>query len=99
MRSTALRVDAVGDDHSHRVADMAYLALRQQGMWRFFHRLTDPSGDAPGAWHAVGRVGSDILAGEDRYDARARQRLGLVDREDFRVGMGRAQEHGIKLMR
>jgi len=68
-------------------------------MGRFHHRLSVLSRDAPGARHAVELVGGDVLGGEDRRDARACQRLGLVDRHDFGMGMGRAQEHGMKLPR
>src|SRR5271167_1055310 len=68
-------------------------------MRRFLHRLAVLSRDAPGARHAVEFVGGDVLGGEDRRDAGARQRLGLFDRDDFRMGMGRAQEHGMKLLR
>src|SRR5208282_6125907 len=79
--------------------DVTHLAPRQQRMWRFLHRLAIPSRDAPGARHAVEFVGGDILGGEDCRDAGARQRLGLFDRHDFRMGMGRTQEHGVKLLR
>lgn len=42
---------------------------------------------------------SAVLGGEDRRDTGARQRRGLFDGDDFRMGMGRAQEHGAKLLR
>jgi hypothetical protein len=47
------------------------------------------------AFRAAWLVGGDVLGGVDRRDAGACQRLGLFDRHDFRMGMGRAQEHGV----
>jgi len=68
-------LDALGDDHCHRVADMAHLALRQQRARRLLHRLVGLSRDAPGARHPVELVGGDVVRGEDRRDTGARQRL------------------------
>ena len=79
LGSVARGLDAVCDDHCHRVADVAYLAPRQQRMLRFLHRRAVLSSDAPGAWHAVQLVGGDVIGGEDRRNAGARQRLGLFD--------------------
>jgi len=63
------------------------------------HWLAVPSNDAPGARHAVELVGGDVLGGEDRRDAGGRQRLGLSDCHDLRMGMGRAHKYGMKLVR
>ena len=52
-----------------------------------------------GARHAVELVRRDVLGGKDRLDAGACQRLGLVDRHDFGMGVGRAQEHSVELLR
>ena len=86
-------IDALGDDHRHWVADVAHLALRQQRVRWLAHWFAVPSNDPPGARHAVELVGGDVLGGEDRRDAGSRQRLGLSDCHDLRMGMGRAQEH------
>jgi hypothetical protein len=99
LSGIARGLDAVGDDHRHRITDVADLAPRQQRMRRLLHRLAVFSRDPPGAGHAIELVGGDVLGGEDRRDAGARQRLGLVDRDDFRMGMGRAQEDSMQLLR
>src|SRR6516164_11546778 len=64
----------------------------------FLHRPAVLSRDAPGARHAVEIVRRDVLGGKDRLDG-TRQRLSLVDRRDFGMGVGRAQEHGVQLLR
>ena len=92
-------LDAVGNDHRDRVADMAHVALRQQRMRRLLHRLAVFAHNSPGAWDPVQLVGDDVLGGEDRHDAGLGRRLGLVDCHDLGVGMGRAQKDGIKLAR
>jgi hypothetical protein len=51
-----------------------------------------------GARHAVELVRRDVLGGKDRLDAGTRRRLSLVDRRDFGMGVGRAQEHGVELL-
>ncbi len=68
-------------------------------MRRLLHRLAVFARDAPGAWDPIQLVGDDVLGGKDRRDAGLGHRLGLVNRHDRRVGMGRAQEDGIKLPR
>ena len=89
--------DAVGDDHRDRVADMQHLAARQQTVLRrLLHRVAVFPGDSSGAQDAVELVGGDVFAHEDRGDAGALHRLGRVDRDDLRMGMGRAQEHGMQ---
>src|SRR5215475_13775628 len=42
---------------------------------------------------------SNVLGGKDRLDAGTRERLSLVDRRDFGMGVRRAQEHGVELPR
>ena len=99
LGSVASGFDAISDDHRHRIADVAHLALRQQRVRRLLHRRAVLPRDAPGAWHAIKLVLRDVLAGEDRSNAGARQRLDLFDRDDFCMSVGRAQEYGMKLVR
>ena len=97
-RVLGLRV-SVGDDDGDMIADIAHLALGEDGMGARLHRRTVLGMDHPAADQAADLVGGDILAGEDRHDAGRLARRRDVDPVEGGVGVRRAQEIGMRLAR
>ena len=85
-------IERLGDDHRHRLADMAGAAVRQRQERRSGHcpAVAAPEHDL-GRDRAVAR-GGVIGAGQHRQHARHDGGRGGVDRADVRMRMGRAQE-------
>ena len=97
-RVARLRV-SLGDDDGDVVADIAHLALGERGMGARFHWRAVLRIDHDAADEAADLVGRDVVAGEDRNDARRFQRRGRVDLVDCRMGVRRAQKIGMGLAR
>ena len=74
-------VTVLGDDERHGFADEANAVDRQRPL---IHRLAQDDQKRIGIF-------LDLSAGEDGNNSRARHGCGRIDRQDFRVGMGRAQ--------
>src|SRR5262249_41630282 len=85
------------DDERDGIADVAHLALRQHGMGRFLHRLPVRTGDQPAARQAI--HARHVDTGVDRDDARRALRFARVDLADSGVGVRRAQEVRVGVMR
>ena len=92
-------IQAVRDDHGHLVADVTHRILRQGGMGRCLVRLTVLAGDRPATDQAAQTIGGQMLAGEDRDHAGRGLGRVAVDRADPGVGVGRADEIGVRLAR
>jgi hypothetical protein len=90
---------AVGDDHGHRVADMAHAVNREHRMRRLLHRRAVLRIDQPAAGQAADLVLGHVLAGVDGNDPRRLGRRARVDAAEFRVGVRAAQEIGVELAR
>jgi hypothetical protein len=88
-----------GDDDRDVVADVARFALREAGMRRLLHRLPVDVGDQPAAGQAVDLGGGEVVAREDGDDAGRLQRLVLADLLDLGVGVRRAHEIRMGLVR
>ena len=89
----------LGDDHRHRVADVAYLARGQHRMRRLGHGRAVLVVNLPTAGQAADLVGGDILAREHGDDPRRLGRGTGVDALDGGVGVGAAQDIGVGLAR
>ena len=74
--------------HGDVVADIAHLALGQDGVSGFFHGLTAGIGDQPTARQAIDAVACDVFAIKNTDHARSRQSSFYVDRFDVRMGVG-----------
>ncbi len=81
---------AFGDDGDHRLALPGRALQRQRILRRRLHALQMREHRDP----RVANLGK-VRAREDSNDARNRQRRGGVDRDDARMGMGRAVEGGM----
>jgi hypothetical protein len=77
-----------GNHNSDVVANIAHLALRERRMGTGFHRRAILRMDHPAAYKASDLVCGEIIAGEDRNDARHLLGLGSADLLDRGVGMG-----------
>ena len=91
--------ERIGDDDGDVIADIAHLALRERGVGAGAHRRAVLVEDRPAADQAADLVGRDVVAGEDRDDARRRRGVLKVDRLDLRVRMRRTQKIGVGLAR
>src|SRR6478736_6622252 len=61
-RSSVTRLSETVSNHEcHRITDMSYFALCKSRMWRFLHRHTALSGDAPSARNATNAVALEIF--------------------------------------
>ena len=100
-------VSGFGDDHGHRLADMAYLVGRQQHMAIDHDLAAAGRGElhvVAGRGHGAVRdrpqsVGSAIGTGEDAQDARHGAGFCRSDTADARMRIRRAQHHRIGLAR
>ena len=88
-----------GDDDGDMVADVAHFALRQHRMGARLHRRAVLGMDHPAADQAADLIGCDVVAGENRLDARRALRRGEIDLVDRGVSMRRAKKVGIGLSR
>ncbi len=86
----------LGDDHGNGLADMAHPFGRQGGTGRHAHRRTVASGRPFAACQPAEAVGRVVLPGED--GAHARQPAGRcrIDDREPGMGVGRAQERGVR---
>ena len=89
---------ALGDDDGDMVADIAYLALRQDRMRSCFHRRAVFGMDHPAADEPADLVLSDMLAGENRNDAVFRFPFRYLDRLDRGMGVRASHEIGVGLI-
>ena len=67
------------NDGDHGLANIAHLALGQDGMGWFFHGLATGVGDQPAARQAIDAVACDVLAIKNTDHARGRQSSFFVD--------------------
>ena len=89
----------LGDHHGDRIAGVAGRPLHQGRVGRRDHLRAVLVGDHPAAGDAAEVVGGRVLAGQHGEHARRREGLAGVDRADLGVGVRRAHEHGMGLLR
>ena len=90
---------ALGNDNSHFVTDVAYLAIGQRRTRAGFHRRAVLGMNGPATDMSADFVGCDVGAGEDRNHARQASGRFDVDRFYGRVGVRRADEISVGLAR
>ena len=88
LGSVAGLFECFSHHHGDVVADIAHLALGQDGVGGFFHGLAAGVGDQPAARQAIDAVACDIFAIKNTDHARSRQCSFDVDRFDVRMRMG-----------
>ena len=81
-------LQSFSDHHGDVVADIAHLALGQDGVSGFFHRLAAGVGNQPTARQSIDAVACDVFAIKNTDHARGRQSSFYVDRFDMRMRMG-----------
>ena len=79
LGSVARLLEGFSDHHGDVVANIAHLALGQDGMGWFFHGLATGVGDQPAARQAIDAVACDVLAIKNTDHARGRQSSFFVD--------------------
>ena len=87
----------LGDDDGHAVAHVTRLALRQERVRAHLHGRAVLGLHHPAADQVAQTVGLDVVAGEHGQDTRHAFRRGLVDPADAGMGIGRADEAGVRL--
>ena len=88
LASITRLLESFRDHHGDVVADIAHLALGQDGVSGFFHGLTAGVGDQPTARQAIDAVACDVFAIKNTDHARSRQSSFDVDRFDVRMRVG-----------
>ena len=88
LGSVAGLFECFSHHHGDVVADIAHLALGQDGVGGFFHGLAAGVGDQPATRQAIDAVACDVLAIKNPNDTRRRQSGFFVNRFDVRMRMG-----------
>ena len=87
------------NDHRHRLAHEAHASLGQHRMQRLHHLLPVLARVVDYVGQRLESLGARVVAGQNRGDARMRQRARRVDADDLGVGAVGAQKKRVQLVR